>query len=112
MTPRRFHYLRTQITRTTADAASFEPCAATTPLAFRKSRTVSAGTSTDCAGAAVTTPATIAGFNSARPANLPLSSRAAAPEKPTAGAGDNARSLPLPTGVTVALTVVAVRPPP
>ena len=72
---------------------------ALTPLALRNSRTVSAGTSTACAaGVAFAGPATIAGFNSAMPANLPSPSSAAAPEKPSAGAGDSARSLPLPTG--------------
>ncbi len=44
-------------------------------------------------------PATTAGFSSAMPANLPSPSSAAAPEKPSAGAGDSARSLPPPTGV-------------
>ena len=41
-------------------------------------------------------PATITGFNSAIPANLPSTSSAAAPEKPSAGAGDSATSLPPP----------------
>src|ERR1700728_2087427 len=107
-----FRYLRTQITRTTAAFASIDPPAALTPLALRNSRTVSAGTSTAwAAGAAFDTPATSADFNNAMPLNLPPSSRAAAPEKPIAGAGDNARSLPPATGVIAALTVGAARPP-
>ena len=36
---------------------------------------------------------------------------AAAPEKPTMGAGESARSLPPATGVVAALTAVAARPP-
>src|ERR1700737_4807818 len=106
-------YFLTQITRTTAAFASDDPPAASTPLALRNSRTVSAGTSAACAaGAAFGGPATTTGFNSAMPANLPSLSSAAAPEKPSAGAGDSARSLPLPTCVIDALTVLAAAPPP
>ena len=75
-------YFLTQITRTTAVLASDDPLAALTPLALRNSRTLSAGTSTACAaGVAFAGPATTAGFNSARPANLPSASSAAAPGK-------------------------------
>ena len=78
-----------------------------TPLALRKSRTVSAVTSTACAaGAAFGGPATSTGFNSAMPANLPSLSSAAAPEKPSAGAGDSATSLPPPIWATEALTLL------
>ena len=45
-------YFLTQITRTTDALASVDPPAALTPLAFRKSRNVSAVTSTACAAAA------------------------------------------------------------
>jgi hypothetical protein len=48
-------------------------------------------------GAAFGGPATTTGFNSAMPANLPSLSERRAPEKPSAGAGDSAKSLPLPT---------------
>jgi len=107
-----FRYLRTQITRTTEAFASADPPAVFTPLALRNSRTVSAGTNTAwAAGAVFDTPATSAGFNNAMPVNLPPSSRAAAPEKPTMGAGESARSLPPATGVVAALTAVAARPP-
>ena len=69
---------------------------------------MSADTSAACAaGAAFAGPATTSGFNSAMPANLPSASSAAAPEKPSPGAGDSARSLPLPTGATDALTLLA-----
>src|SRR6202011_6227485 len=94
-------YFRTQITRTTDAFGSGDPPAAFTPLALRKSRTVSAGTSTACAaGVALGGPATITGFNSAMPANLPSLSSAAAPEKPSAGGGDSATSLPPPSCAT------------
>ena len=57
-------YFRTQITRTTDAFASADPPDALTPLAFKNSRTVSAGTSAACAaGAAFGGPATITGFN-------------------------------------------------
>src|ERR1700730_18526659 len=106
-------YFLTQITRTTAAFASGDPPAASTPLALRNSRTVSAGTSAACAaGAAFGGPATTSGFNSAMPANLPSPSSAAAPEKPSPGAGDNARSLLLPIDATDALTLLTAAPPP
>src|SRR6266852_3745580 len=106
-------YFRTQITRTTDALASDDPSDPLTPLALRNSRTVSASTSAACAvGATFGGPATITGFNSAMPANLPSLSCAAAPEKPTAGAGDSAKSLPPPTWVTEALTLLTVVPPP
>ncbi len=96
-------YFRTQITRTTDALASDDPSGPLTPLALRNFCTVSAGTSAACAAvAAFGGPATITGFNSATPANLPSLSCAAAPEKPTAGAGDSAKSLPLPTWATEA----------
>ena len=83
-------YLRTQITRTMAAFASVDVPFAVTAFAFRKSRTVSAETITACdAGTDVAGPATIAGFNSATPANLPSPSMAGLPEKPTAGGGDS-----------------------
>src|SRR6187402_1359829 len=103
-------YFRTQMTRTTDALASADPPVAVMPLALRKPRTVSAGTS--AAEAALAGPATTTGFNSAMPANLPSVSSAAAPEKPSAGAGDSARSLPVPTGVTEALTLLTAAPPP
>src|SRR6202043_2380783 len=88
-------YFLTQITRTTDAFASGDPPAAFTPLALRKSRMVPAGTSTACAvGVAFGGPATITGFSSAMPANLPSLSSAAAPEKPSAGGGDSATSPP------------------
>ena len=88
-------YFLTQITRTTDAFASDDPPAALTPLALRNSRTVSADTSTACAaGVALAGPATTAGFNSAIPANLPSASNAAAPEKPSAGAGESGSSPP------------------
>src|SRR5438128_224302 len=106
-------YFRTQITRTTDALASDDPSDPLTPLALRKSRTVSDGTSAACAaGAAFGGPATITGFNSAMPANLPSLSCAAAPEKPTVGAGDSAKSLPPPTWVTETLTLLTAAPPP
>jgi gamma-glutamyltranspeptidase/glutathione hydrolase len=106
-------YFRTQITRTTAALASDDAPAALTPLAFKNSRTISAGTSTACAaGVEFGGPATTAGFNSAMPANLSSPSSAAPPEKPMAGAGDSARSLPPPTCVTDALTLLAATAPP
>ncbi|MGF6428600.1 hypothetical protein ABIE91_003820 [Bradyrhizobium elkanii] len=84
-------YFLTQITRTTAALASAESPDAVTPCAFRKLRTVSAGTSAACAGgAAFAGPATMTGFSVAMPANLPPLSVAAAPENPSAGAGDSA----------------------
>ena len=91
-------YFLTQITRTTDAFASGDPLlAAFTPLALRKSSNVSAGTKAACAaGVAFGGPATTTGFNSAIPANLPSASSAAAPEKPSAGAGDSATSLPPP----------------
>src|ERR1700730_2677248 len=101
-------YLRTQITRTTAALESDDAPAALTPLAFKNSRTMSAGTSVACAaGVEFGGPVTTTGFNSAMPANFPSLSSAAAPEKPMAGAGDSARSLP-----TDALTLLAATPPP
>ena len=106
-------YFLTQITRTTEALASGDPPATSTPLALRNSRTPSAGTSTACAaGVAFGGPATITGFRSAMPANLPSLSNAAAPEKPSAGAGDSVRSLPPPTYVTDALTLLAAPTPP
>src|SRR6266700_1877734 len=106
-------YFRTQITRTTDALASDDPSDPLTPLALRNSRTVFDGTSAACAaGAAFGGPATITGFNSAMPANLPSLSCAAAPEKPTAGAGDSAKSLAPPTWVTEALTLLTVALPP
>src|ERR1700736_3211528 len=106
-------YFLTQITRTTdAFASDDPPPAAFTPLALRNSRTVSAGTSTACAaGVAFGGPATITGFNSAMPANLPSLSSAAAPEKPSAGGGDSATSPP-PTCAIDALTLLTAAPPP
>src|SRR6202048_1264723 len=105
-------YLRTQITRTTAALESDDAPAALTPLAFKNSRTMSAGTSVAFgAGVEFGGPVTTTGFNSAMPANFPSLSSAAAPEKPMAGAGDSARSLPLPTWVTDALTLLAATPP-
>src|ERR1700680_4339346 len=102
-------YFLTQITRTTDALASDDPSAAFTPLALRNSRTVSAGISAACAaGAALGGPATITGLSSAMPANFPSASSTAAPEKPTAGAGDS----PLPTVATDALTLLAAAPPP
>src|SRR6185437_11713162 len=98
-------YFRTQITRTTAAFASDEVPFAVTSFALRNSRTVSDATSTDwLVGAAfvAVAAATTTGFSSARPANLPLSSSAGAPEKPSPGAGDIARSPPVPTWVTCA----------
>src|SRR3954469_3033860 len=96
-------YFRTQMTRTTAAFASDELPFAVTPFAFRKSRTVSAETITACdTGTAVAGPATIAGFNSATPANLPSASIAGPPEKPTAGGGDSAESPP-PTAASAPL---------
>src|SRR5436190_15045390 len=106
-------YFRTQITRTTDALASDDPSDPLTPLALRNLCTVSGGTSAACAaGAAFGGPATITGFNKAMPANLPSLSSAAAPEKPTAGAGDSAKSLPLPTRVTEALMLLTVARPP
>src|ERR1700676_367940 len=108
-------YFLTQITRTTDALASDDPSAALTPLALTNARTMSADTNAACAaGAAFGGPATIAGFNSAMPANLPSLSRAAAPEKPTAGDGDSdsAKALPLPTWLTDALTLLTAVPPP
>ena len=85
---------------------------ALTPLAFKNSRTASVGTSAACdAGAAFEPPATTVGFSSAMPANLPSLSSAAAPEKPTVGAGQSAKSL-LPDGAIDALTPLAAVPPP
>src|SRR6202035_5906764 len=93
--------------------ASDDPSHPFTPLALRNSRTVLAGISAACAaGAAVGGPATITGLSSAKPANFPSASSTAAPEKPTAGAGDSASSLPLPTVATDALTLLAAAPPP
>ena len=106
----RCRYFRTQITRTTDAFASDDPPAALTPLALRKSRTVSDVTSTACAaGAPFAGPATCTGFNSATPANLPSPSSAAAPEKPIAGAGVSATSLPPPSWATDALTLLTAR---
>jgi len=106
-------YLRTQITRTTDALASDDPSGPLTPLALRNFCTVSADTSAACAAvAAFGGQATITGFNSATPANLPSLSCTAAPEKPTAGAGDNAKSLPLPTWAREALTLLTAAPPP
>ena len=103
-------YFLTQITRTTDAFASGDPPAALTPLALRKSRTVSDVTSTACAaGAPFAGPATCTGFNSAMPANLPSPSSAAAPEKPIAGAGVSATSLPPPSWATEALTLLTRR---
>src|ERR1700744_4805496 len=105
-------YFRTQITRTTDAFASVDVPVAFTPLALRKSRTVSADTSAAwAAGAAFAGPATTSDFSSAMPANLPSASSAAEPEKPSPGAGDSARSLPLPTGVTDALTLLIAEAP-
>jgi hypothetical protein len=60
---------------------------------LRNAPTVPGDTSTACDVAAVAAvPATIIGFNSAMPANLPLVSSAAAPENPRLGAGDRAAS--------------------
>src|SRR6185437_6968387 len=81
-------HFRTQITRTTAALASDEVPSAVTSFALRNSRTVSDATSTDwLAGAAfaAVAAATITGFSKATPANLPLSSSAGAPEKPSPG---------------------------
>ena len=109
----KFSYFLTQITRTTEAFASADPPAASTLLALRNSRTASAGTNTACAaGVAFGGPATMADFNNATPANLPSLSSAAAPEKPTAGGGDSARSPLLPICVTDALTLEAALPPP
>ncbi len=106
-------YFRTQITRTTDAFASADPPDAFTPLALRKSRTVSADTSVACAaGAAFGGPATTSGFSSAMPANFPSASSAAAPEKPSPGAGDSAGSPPLPIGVTNALMLLTAAAPP
>src|SRR5216684_7299215 len=106
-------YFRTQITRTTDALASDDPSDPLTPLALRNSRTVSDGTSAACAvGATFGGPATITGFNSAMPANLPSLSCAAAPEKPTAGAGDSAKSLPPPIWAAEALTLLTAAAPP
>src|SRR6266851_3718851 len=106
-------YFRTQITRTTDALASDDPSDPLTPLALRNSRTVSDGTSAACAAdATFGGSATITGFNSATPTNLPSLSCAAAPEKPTAGAGDSAKSFLPPTWVTEALTLLTAAPPP
>ena len=108
------HFL-TQITRTTAAFASAEVPFAVTPFAFKNSRTVSAVTSTPCAaGAALVAAAvaTTAVLSSATPANFPLSSSAAAPEKPKPGGGDSARSPLVPTGVTAAFQLLAPAAPP
>src|ERR1700722_11357180 len=86
-------YFLTQITRTTAAFASDEPPAASTPLALRNSRTVSAGTSAACAAdAALAGPPTMTGFNRATPAHFPSVSHAAAPgkKKPPARGGPEA----------------------
>src|ERR1700687_4440497 len=107
------NYFLTQITRTTDAFASDDPPAALTPLAPRNSRTTSAGTSAACAaGAAFGGPATTTGLSSAMPANLPSPSGRPPPENPPAGAGDSARSPPLPTCATDALTLLAAVPPP
>src|SRR5579859_2260061 len=109
------YYFRTQITRTTAALASVEVPAAAISCAFRKSRTVSPVTSTDwLAGAAfvVVAVATTTGLSSATPVNLPASSSAGAPENPTAGGGDSARSPPVPTNVTCALALETAAAPP
>src|SRR5882757_4000330 len=104
-------YFRTQITRTTDALASGDPSAPLTPLALRKSRTVSEVTSTAWA-APFAGPATTTGFSSAIPANLPSPSSAAAPEKPSAGGGDSATSLPPPSWATEALMLLTAPPPP
>ena len=70
-----------------------------------------ADTSVACAaGAAFAGPATSTGFSNAMPANLPSVSSAAAPEKPIAGGGDSAVSMP--ACAIEALTVLAAAPPP
>ena len=93
--------------------ASDDPPVASTPLALRNSRTVSADTSTACAvEVAFAGPADHLGFNSAIPANLPSPSIPAAPENPSAGAGESARSPLVPTGAIDALTLVAEAAPP
>jgi len=86
------------------------PLAAFTPLALKNSRTASALTGTACAAA--DGPATSTGFSNAIPAKPPSASSAAAPEKPRPGAGVSAASLPLPTCVTCALTLLAAAAPP
>src|SRR6516164_2254893 len=108
-------YFRTQITRTTAALASVEAPSASIPFVLRNSRTASDGTSTACAAGAPLEgreAATDTGFNSASPANLPLSSSAAAPENPIIGGGDNVRSPPPLISLTDALTALMAEPPP
>src|SRR5664279_2930964 len=106
-------YFRTQITRTTDVFGSEDALATLTPLALRNSSTTSAGISAACAASvAFGGPATTTGFNSAMPANLPSASSAAAPEKPTAGAGESASSPPLPTCATEDLMLLAAAAPP
>src|SRR5262245_18599018 len=99
-------YFRTQITRTTEALASADVPVALTPFAFRKSLMASAGTRAACGVVPSVEPATSTGFNRERPANLLSASIAAAPEKPSAGAGE--RSAPL----TDALTLLTALPPP